>query len=77
MAYAPFHVVFVPFPCAGSPKEARRLRPVYPGPVKSKRQPWPPLKQEIPQAHRADMREAGRRALADGMRKLAEVRNGQ
>jgi hypothetical protein len=46
MTHAPLQIVFVPVPAAGSPKEARRMKPVYPSPLKrndawSRRQPIP------------------------------------
>jgi hypothetical protein len=56
-------VVFVP--CAGSPEPLRRLRPRYPGPVKTKRAPWP-LRQGIPdQQEREALREAARKTIRE------------
>jgi hypothetical protein len=57
-------VILVPFE-VGSPKEARRVKPVYPGSAKTKPPPGPPF-QPIPDAQRRAMVEQAKRALAEG-----------
>jgi hypothetical protein len=37
MMNAPLQIVLAPYPAAGSPKEARRVKPIYPPPLKTKR----------------------------------------
>jgi hypothetical protein len=53
MTHAPLQIVLVPYPAAGSPKEARRLAPPpYP---QRKDPPWP-VKQAIPRWDREALR---------------------